>query len=446
MKTNFNVINVFSCGICNLNCRYCGIDKNPALLDVDKILEESFKGDYYFEKTKKYLPDPLQLIRMETWGGEPIMKIERIFPLIDNLIEYYPNFCEFFSSTNFSYPEWPDKIISLINEFGKYSYRKFNIHIQLSCDGPKYINDANRGEGVTDICLANYRKLLAWANENLPKNIYLTFFPKQTLDIPSVKLLQNYDSVYEYYKFFDDNFMKPANDLNHPRLACREGTPNTAVPSPVTKENGKELAKFCELCKKVQDDNKEKHLFKYYTKFIPFARHPSCPLANSFSSGSLGCGIGTQNISFLPYNLYCICHLGFMEFIEKYKLYEANSRKENKVINFDNFISETKFKQCVTEEEWLKFMERMERTCDKKSTNRMSAWYDTIKLCAAAGQIDEKYNDHEEALKAARQLTDKTSFCINDGLHITGSITLQPNGMIKQLLNGAMDIIEKEAG
>lgn len=66
MKTNFNVINVFSCGICNLNCRYCGIDKNPALLDVDKILEESFKGDYYFEKTKKYLPDPLQLIRMET--------------------------------------------------------------------------------------------------------------------------------------------------------------------------------------------------------------------------------------------------------------------------------------------------------------------------------------------------------------------------------------------
>jgi pyruvate formate-lyase activating enzyme-like uncharacterized protein len=33
---------LFTCGICNLNCRYCNIDKNPALLEIDKILEESF--------------------------------------------------------------------------------------------------------------------------------------------------------------------------------------------------------------------------------------------------------------------------------------------------------------------------------------------------------------------------------------------------------------------
>ena len=27
--------------VCNLNCRYCSIDKNPALIQIDKILEES---------------------------------------------------------------------------------------------------------------------------------------------------------------------------------------------------------------------------------------------------------------------------------------------------------------------------------------------------------------------------------------------------------------------
>ena len=35
---------------CNLKCRYCGIDKNPILLQIDDALGESFEGDYYFNK------------------------------------------------------------------------------------------------------------------------------------------------------------------------------------------------------------------------------------------------------------------------------------------------------------------------------------------------------------------------------------------------------------
>ena len=37
----------YPAAICNLNCRYCSIDKNPILVEIDKQLEESFKGDYY---------------------------------------------------------------------------------------------------------------------------------------------------------------------------------------------------------------------------------------------------------------------------------------------------------------------------------------------------------------------------------------------------------------
>lgn len=38
-NSNRNTAVVYPCGICNLNCRYCTIDKNPALLDIDKELE-----------------------------------------------------------------------------------------------------------------------------------------------------------------------------------------------------------------------------------------------------------------------------------------------------------------------------------------------------------------------------------------------------------------------
>lgn len=42
----------YSCGICNLNCNYCCIDKNPILKEIDKELGESFQGDYYFNQVK----------------------------------------------------------------------------------------------------------------------------------------------------------------------------------------------------------------------------------------------------------------------------------------------------------------------------------------------------------------------------------------------------------
>ena len=99
---------LYTCGVCNLNCRYCTIDKNPVLKDIDKELEESFKGDYYFNRIKEYFPRRDQLKRVETWGGEPFLKMDRIYPLVHQLINYYPYFDSMFSSTNFSYPEWID--------------------------------------------------------------------------------------------------------------------------------------------------------------------------------------------------------------------------------------------------------------------------------------------------------------------------------------------------
>ena len=53
----------YSCGICNLNCNYCCIDKNPILKEIDKELGESFQGDYYFNQVKKYFPEATNLGR-----------------------------------------------------------------------------------------------------------------------------------------------------------------------------------------------------------------------------------------------------------------------------------------------------------------------------------------------------------------------------------------------
>ena len=67
MKRNTAVF--YTNATCNLNCRYCSIDKNPALQTIDKILEKSFENpDYYFNQVIKFFPELDSLTNIEFWG------------------------------------------------------------------------------------------------------------------------------------------------------------------------------------------------------------------------------------------------------------------------------------------------------------------------------------------------------------------------------------------
>ena len=72
-----NSLVLYTTAICNLKCRYCYIDKNPALKTIDDLLDESFKGDYYFNYAKKVFPDKNQLTEVQIWGGEPSIRLDR---------------------------------------------------------------------------------------------------------------------------------------------------------------------------------------------------------------------------------------------------------------------------------------------------------------------------------------------------------------------------------
>ena len=147
---------LYTCATCNLQCRYCGIDKNPILQEIDKYLDESFTGDYYFNQIKKMFPNRAKLKWLQTWGGEPFLHMERIYPTLHKVIEYFPYFEGMFSSTNFSFDGWDNQFFGLMKQFDKYPERNFSYSLQLSCDGPEYINDYGRGNGTTKKCIANF--------------------------------------------------------------------------------------------------------------------------------------------------------------------------------------------------------------------------------------------------------------------------------------------------
>lgn len=437
-NNKLDTVILYTTGVCNLNCRYCGIDKNESLHFTDKALEESFKGDYYFNLIKKYLPHKNQLKRLETWGGEPFMHMERVYETLHNCINYYPFFKEMFSSTNFSYPTWNDKFFGLMSQFGQYDYRDFIYSLQLSCDGPEYINDRGRGNGTTKKCLENYKKFVEMLPTHLPSNVTLSIGIKPTLDINTYKELLNKDKIIEYYKFFEDNFIRPIAELNYSNIFISFPIPNMAVPTPATMEDGKNFAKLCKLCREIELEDK---YFEFYKEITPFSTE-IIQQDLTYNYDCHTCGTGTTMIGFLPNNIISACHEGFTEFANNYRELTAKSNRVNTTTTLlDNYLTENKFKLCVSEEEYKLFHYQMDLFTKEKTTSRLAT--STLEICtlAMAGQIDNKYSDQVEALKAAIFMQSHTAFCIKDNIHICGSLTLTPLGMYKLLLNGAMDYI-----
>lgn len=449
MKCGLNCMNkersvavFYTCGTCNLKCRYCNIDKNPVLAKIDEKLAESFEGDYYFNQMKEWFPNIDQLRKIETWGGEPFLHMERIYNLITQVIEYYPYFDQFFSSTNFSYPEWTDKVFGLTDQFAKYPERTFRFTLQLSMDGPEYINDPNRGKGVTKRCIENFNKLMDMIPERLPNNVVLEIVFKQTLDTYSVRELCDKQKIIEYFQFFE-NFYLRINELNLPNVLMSCTVPNTAVPAPVTKKDGEIFAEFCRLCNEIEVENYRNHYFRYYESIMPYFGEPM-PLNATYEHCSTLCGSGSIMVCLLPDNLVSTCHEGFTSLYEDYKKFaQSSGRVEDGTINFNQWVNEDGPVYVLDAEGYKEHERFMGYYNHPWSTARMVNTTALIRTLALADEIERKYLNEDEALRAAHFMAGHSSYCIKDNYNVTGSHSLTPVGLFKLLLNGAKAYIEE---
>lgn len=444
MNNNYNTAVFFTYGMCNLKCKYCNIDKNPALKEIDNKLKESFETDYYFNQLKKYFPNRGQLTSIETWGGEPFMGMHRIYNLLHQIIDYYPYFQNMYSSTNFSYKNWCDEVFGLFNQFKDYSYKDFNFCLQLSCDGPDYINDTNRGQGTTKACLENFQKFISLLKNKVPSNLNLTITLKPTLDLPSIYKLCNKEKIIEYYQFFEENFIYPIHQLNCSNINTQLSIPNTAVPSPATQEDGKIFATLCKLCREIEKENEINHYFEYYNDITPFSMTNNENIL-TYKYNCHTCGTGSSFLCFLPDNMISSCHEGFTDFVNQYTKYLSESkRNETGTILFNKFANEKKLSLCLTEEQYKDHEQRMSYFNVENATARLGTLTTQIITLAMAHQIDSKFIDQKEALKAGIFIQSHIPFCIKDNINMCGSLGCTSNGELKLLLNGAMEYIQKE--
>jgi len=433
---------LYTCGVCNLNCRYCTIDKNPVLKDIDKELEESFKGDYYFNRIKEYFPRKDQLKHIETWGGEPFLHMDRIYPLLHKLIKYYPYFNELFSSTNFSYDDWTNQFMGLANQFAQYPYRQFVIHLQLSVDGPTDMNDNNRGKGVTARCIANFEKLLnIIAEGNFPDNVMIDSYIKGTWDLDCIHKLNNKEKIIEFFKFYEDNYIDKVMKLNNDRIMIGLSIPNTAVPAPTTKQDGVIFAELVKKCREIEQENQTEHYFKYYRNITPFGKEFEEDSSQFAYRGLCAmCGSGHHMVGFLPHNRVSVCHEGFTLLAEQYKEFAAQRSDKNLTVKLNNFFDLYPTPMCLTDDQYI-IHERKMSYIDYNSSAQVSSATTLIIALALAGLIDKKYLNETQAMRGARFVLTHASFCIKNNYSMNGSFCNEPADLYILLLNGAMEYI-----
>lgn len=444
MKEHRRCLIIYTTATCNLNCVYCFIDKNPALVKIDQWLDDSFMKtpDYYIDFAKEMFYRN-KLEEMQIWGGEPFLAMHRAYHTIEEVINYFPNFKQLMVSTNMVSEQFFEEFWGLIELFGKYPDRKFEFRLQLSCDGPTNINDSNRGEGVTAKIIDVFHKMVDEMPNHIPDNLTIRAHMKPTLDSSSIAELQTKEKIYDYFSFFENFYKYYLENNKKKNFVYTLPIPNTACPSPHTKADGIRFANYCKLCQEIEKD-KILNYYKYITSFVR-KKNSSGPALNGTCQGH--CGNGRGSVGLLPDNMVSCCHNGFVDMLSEYKknVIAGNStHMDNVTIEkgiFNNQRNSLIFKKDSKEFEL--YQQKLEEFYNQDNTMKITNVASMILLLARNGQIDAKYCSKEEAVKGAIFVLSSTAYCVRDNLSVTGSIYMYPVGLIKILLNGAREYIEQ---
>lgn len=439
---NQNVLILYTTAVCNLKCTYCFIDKNPSLVQIDNILDESFQGDYYFNFAKEIFTDVNQLKEVQFWGGEPTLRLDRAYYTVQKLIKHYPNLYKFMLSSNMTNDNFIEQIYGLLKILGAFSERSFEFNLQMSLDGPAYITDVNRGKGTTERLTKNFMKLITSLEKeilNKFSNIVIKIYFKPTLNMESINQLQTKQSVINYYKFFE-TYYKFGENIHNKNFYFIQSIPNTACPTQHTKEDGIKFANLVRICREIEKENKTIGHFSFYKTITPF----DCYELKCDGHNCGNCGSGIVSLGLLPNHLLSMCHNGFVELISDYKRYCLHHNFQH-TIDFNLFdYNSIKNDMIFPKEQLDSYIEMMQSFFNKKEHFQFTQLYEYLIFLAQNGQILEKYSDEKNAKEAANYFLSTIPYCMRDNLGVVGSKFIQPQGLYKLLFNGAYDYIKEK--
>ena len=135
--------------------------------------------------------------------------------------------------------------------------------------------------------------------------------------------------------------------------------------------------------------------------------------------------------------------MSFVDVLGSYKEYADKHRGGNTTIDFKLFTKERPIVMTFPYQNIDLYESKINAFYKNKTTFRQADMVTQIQLLAYNNQIDKKYMNEDEALKAAHFIQEASSNCVRDHVAVLGTLYIYPLGQIRLFLNGAKDLIEQ---
>lgn len=469
---------------CNLNCEYCFINKDEVISDITnditKKLQDAILSEYYKNRLIEIFESKelKNIVELHIWGGEPTLHSESIISLVKQLIDICPSLRNIVFSSNWSLPNYADKILEIYKGLSNihknnFSYTEpFKMQIQCSVDGPEKFNN-RRGEGISNRILKNIKETIDILLPIFDSN-HCTFYfhTHSVVDMNSFRLFCNIENVAEYFNYFYLIEKLNPNLKDNGFKFCSMPSMVIKFPMKSTSKDGKIVADAFKSFYNYHVLGMKNNLPDYYQKeikyIIPgsdgfkFVKDANLTIRDfnkilyemdtreivSEPIVSSLCGQGIYGITMGIDGKFAVCQNSFFDSFPEYLNYIDREKKNKDFLSnksnykemsnswiFNNYDEYKKFSNIV-ESYYTHIMCGKEYYGDEILTDGM------IEAYARAELIDPKYNDQKERAYAAKYI-DKTNNCMAINMEISGSIFCPPLFQIPLYLNGAFDWIEK---
>ena len=466
LKEQCTKLVLFTSESCNLQCSYCDIaqhlHKTSHQSEAKKVKESLINGQYLNtikESFKRLELNPQQINSIELWGQEPTLTIKEFGQLFPFLYEYFSNLNHLLFSTNGV--GFIDNSIEFVKILSKTVTQNFLFNIQFSYDG-EFATLKNRGIS-SDIIINNITKYIKELN-NLDLGPYLTVrvvFHNVISDDIITKYADesNAEELIQFFTLFSDlsNYFIHLNTNSN--VIVRPISCSIMVPYNASVQDGKNLAQFYYNCEKYGNQieycnwrglvfqmlsslknitwsDKILQQFKSFNNLTGQRNLDNELLIRT--SHAMSCGFGEKYLK-IRYDgtmLHCQNALFTLDedivnpnskgnnlvgYRKKQKHFFPNILKDSDEV-IDNYLY-----QCMYYNN-EGYAQRIAQICNM------------MKLLLQAEQIDKKYQNPLELLRAAHFIAASTT-CVHNSMMWTGSMSGTYAGWIRLLCNGFLDII-----
>ena len=418
--------------VCPLSCKYCYIPKDPLMKTMHEEIREAMRnGELLNHLQSVFNTDQLKYLGF--WGTEPATVFPDILQFLEKAQRVFPRLKNLSFSTSFIFPPKTYlKFLKGIDSLGK----DYKVSMQISLDGPSWITDKNRMEGVTERVVNNWKNFINSLNSTPLRNIKLSLKWKATHSIENMEeFLREPHKVEEYVLFFEtlNNYFIRHNKNKQVTLALKSYVPTLVVPGKYTSEDGRIFAKYLRLLHskglRSSYSYRLKRLIVYERELT---KNPSC----------FTCSGGRSNFGLS--DKLTICHRGFYLNDERYvKAVLSHPNLENWDVScFEKGFLDVYKKNFVVnprdEANKTRFYYIMRNYHDYLSLKVAATEAILIEL-AKAGQASRIYLESQELRTFFSLFINSALSCPSENILNTGSLHLQTLSLIRLFANGAFE-------